>query len=217
MAEDYTITTVTAAATSFNLTTLLAVKADLNINDATSQTNILLQRLIAQCSSAATSYCNRVFPLQTYLDTIRLRNGADVLMTRRHPVTQIVSILEDTTALIVSNDYEFDADNGLIRRLDGSGLPSKWTGDKKVAISYKAGWILPGTPALASTLPADLEDAVIRMVKSRYLARERDPFLKAERVDGVGSVDYWVAAGTDGNMTPDVSDVLDNYRIPAIG
>lgn len=37
---------------------------------------------------------------------------------------------------------------------------------------------------------------------------------KQEDVPGVYSASYWVSTGGEGAMTPDVADLLDNYRVP---
>jgi len=74
--------------------------------------------------------------------------------------------------------------------------------------------------AYAPTLPLDIEDAVGRLVWARYAERRRNPFIKAETVDGVGSVQYIVGnpnGGSDGgNMPSDVADILNNYRQPVV-
>ncbi|MTK13706.1 MAG: hypothetical protein F8N39_17055 [Clostridiaceae bacterium] len=60
----------------------------------------------------------------------------------------------------------------------------------------------------------DIEDAVGRMVYARYAERRRDPFIAEESVVGVGTVRYLPSSGTNGNLSPDVLDILDNYRVP---
>lgn len=72
--------------------------------------------------------------------------------------------------------------------------------------------------AYERTLPYDIEDAVGRLVFSRYLARRRDPFIKSETTEGVGSVSYIVGdpTGEGANFPPDVMDLLNNYRVPVV-
>jgi hypothetical protein len=86
----------------------------------------------------------------------------------------------------------------ILSRIAWSPLP--------LTVVYSAGY---------ATTPADVEDAVIRMVVKRYQAKGRDPSLKSENLPGVRDVTYWIATGTEsGNMTPDITDILDGYRVP---
>jgi hypothetical protein len=81
----------------------------------------------------------------------------------------------------------------------------------EITVVCVAGYVLPGQ--LAQTLPVDIEDAVGRMVYARWSERKRDPFVKAETVEGVGRTEFIVSNAVDGgNMSPDVSDILINYR-----
>ena len=70
--------------------------------------------------------------------------------------------------------------------------------------------------SVEATLPQDIQDAVSRMVWSRYSERSRDPFVESGGLAGLGSVKYLVPKGS-GNMSDDVSDILDNYRVPVVG
>jgi hypothetical protein len=53
------------------------------------------------------------------------------------------------------------------------------------------------------------------MVYTRYAERQRDPLVKSEYIDGVGRTEY-ILPSSDGNLSPDVLDILDNYRVPVI-
>lgn len=67
---------------------------------------------------------------------------------------------------------------------------------------------------------ADVADAVVRMVKARYFAQQRDPALRSENITGAYEAQYWFASGpgaTVGNLTPDVEALLDKYRVPVVG
>lgn len=130
------------------------------------------------------------------------------------PLVSVSSITENAILLVEGTDYEVDYENGYLWRLDDFGYPKLWPA-YKIVVDYVAGWVLPGntgTPAL----PADVEDACIRMVNARRYADGRDPLLKADEVSGLGRQEFWVSGGNDGNMAPDVTDILDNYRIQAI-
>ena len=66
-------------------------------------------------------------------------------------------------------------------------------------------------PGGAPVLPIEVSDAVGRMVFSRYAERARDPFVKTVVAFGIGTTEY-TTSRIDGNMTDDVTDILDNYR-----
>ena len=64
----------------------------------------------------------------------------------------------------------------------------------KVIATYYAGYLLPGQNSNnfpgAKALPAHVEDAIGRMVATRYFERSRDPFVRSETVEGIGRTDY---------------------------
>lgn len=67
-----------------------------------------------------------------------------------------------------------------------------------------------------STIPDDLQDAVILMVKGRYYARTRDPMIRSQNVTGVYEAAYFFATGPggQGDLPVDVMAKLDRYRVP---
>ena len=207
---------VTTPAASTQLTTLSSVKAMLSITDTDSDD--YLSMLVDQASSAVVSYCNRVFARETVTEMIRLVRGTfdrpmpgkDHITLTRWPMDSITALSEDATALVANVDYEYDPDQGRVWRLDTSGNRKTWTGSL-IVVSYTGGWRLPNDTG--RNLPAEVEDATMRMVKSRWMERRRDPLVKAQDVPGGGRTEYWIpASGSDGNMSPDVRDILDNYR-----
>lgn len=208
-------TTVTDQASSYDLTSLANAKAELGITVTTYDT--ILARYVKSASIAAAQYCNRVFVVETVQDKFfRLVNSArmfysrpDVLQLSRWPIVDAVtSVVEDGTTLVVGTDFLTDLTNGQLTRIDSSGLRRAWCASI-ITVQYDAGY---------ETIPADIEDAVLRMVSSRYSAKGRDRNVKQETVDGVGSRQFWIATGNEaGNLSPDVADILDNYRVPSMG
>jgi uncharacterized phiE125 gp8 family phage protein len=204
------ILTVTTAATSYDLTTLTNVKAELNVTVGTSDT--VLSRYISGASHAAMEYTNRVFQVETLSEQF-LQNRRDrfvlsnisPLQLSRWPLITVTSVTEDGTVLVVGTDYLVDPVFGQLTRLDTSGFPRTWP-SVGITVAYTAGY---------STIPFDVEDAVIRMVTTRYSAKGRDPNLKQSSIPGVLEQSWWIATGTEsGNMAPAITDILDNYRVP---
>ncbi len=135
----------------------------------------------------------------------KVYGGVKPLTLARWPLISVTSVTEDSTLLVVGTDYLVDYDNGQLTRLDTSGFPCSWH-PLPLTVVYVAGF---------SVTPADVEDAIIRMVTKRHSAKGRDPALKQESIPGVIEQSWWVATGSEaGNMTPDITDVLDNYRMP---
>ena len=221
------ITTVKTAAASIDLTSLLNVRADLNLPDADPTIDIYLSRIITQISGGMQSECNRTFAYQVYKDTVRpgrdtgagIDTSPEYIPTARIPLVSVASIIEDGTTLVVDTDYEVDVANSRVYRLNSSGNLCKWRGNK-IVIEYGSGWTLPsalvsGPNPLLQSAP-ELEAACIDMVKARYIARDRDPFLKSDTVEGVGSQTFWIPDVSPGKSPDHIQDILDDYRIPVI-
>lgn len=208
------LTTVVAAAASHDLTDLATIKNELQVTDSASDT--YLSRQITAASVAAASFCNRIFQVETIKDEFWaardfypgiLDRRPEVLQLTRWPLATVTSVLEDGVALVVNTDYRTDPTIGQLIRVDAVGYPRRWP-TVAIAVQYTAGF---------ATIPGDVVDAVIRMVKARVFARERDPMLRTESITGVRDVSYWVPTGEDaGSMSPDILDLLNGYRVPVI-
>lgn len=198
------IVTVTTAATSYDLTTLANVKAELDITDGTSDT--VLRRYITSASKAAAHYCNRVFAVETVSERFlpcRWNQRTATLQLDRFPLITVTSVTEDGELLVVDDDYLVNSPNGQLTRVN-DGNQACWPG-LAMTVVYSSGY---------ATVPADLEDAVIRMVTKRYSAKGRDASLRQENIPGVREATYWIATGDEaGNITPDVADILEGYRV----
>jgi hypothetical protein len=110
------------------------------------------------------------------------------------------------TLLVADVDYVVDGARGQLIRLSPSGIPMGWV-SLPVTVTYRAGF---------DPVPADVQDAVIRLVKARWYARRRDPNLKREEIPGVRSAEWWIDTSPArlAAMPPEVVDLLDNYRVP---
>lgn len=209
------ITTVVAAG-SADLVTLATVKEELDIASADTSKDSTLTRYLRSASRAALQYCNRrTFATETLKDEIRpeivphsvLSGLFDVLQLSMWPVQTIASLTEDGTPLTGGTDYLLDLATGQLTRLDAAGSRTVWNAKPKI-VQYDAGY---------DAVPDDVADAVIRMVTARYAAKGRDPTVRSEDIPGVRSIQRWIATGSDaGNMPPEITDMLDNYRVSVI-
>jgi hypothetical protein len=219
------VTTVVTPAADHVLANVATLKDDWGISGTAD--DAFLGRAIGRCSAAAEQYCNRIFAYETVQDRVSLScegwphmivRDLQAIQLSRWPLAAVTSVTVDGTALIEGTDFIKDAANGRLLRLDSDGRTRTWCG-ALVIVVYAAGFVLPAWDATQfpgiPTLPFDIEDAVGRMVYTRYSERKRDPLIKAEKAEGVYSVEYLVPSG-DGNLSPDVADLLDNYRVPVI-
>lgn len=206
------ISSVVNAAASNDLTTIVNVKAELGLSDGAN--DAVLKRYISSASAAASQYCNRTFQIETIKDEIwpaadpypwPLPGFFQTMQLSRWPVVTLASLTENGKPLTDGTDFRTDPAAGSLMRLDLGGRQVNWSAQPKVA-QYDAGY---------AVIPVDLEDAVIRMVTRRFRGKGRDPSLKQRNIPGVIEQSWWIATGNEaGNLSPDVEDVLDNYRVP---
>ena len=205
---------VTTAASTYDLVSLADVKADWAITGTDATRDAFLSRAISRCSTAAGQYCNRVFPSETVTETFFAERdiqprmnygGVDPLQLTRWPIVAITSVVEGigTAAITLdpASDYFPVPEDGCLIRLGSDGQPMNWPATKIVVV-YVGGF---------ASIPLDVQDAVSRMVWTRYAEQNRDPLIKRQKAWGVDEVEYW-AGGAEGNMDSGTADILDNYR-----
>lgn len=206
------ITTVTVAANSKLLIDLATVKSVLGITGASE--DAFLNLLIGWVSGAIEQYCNRVLVVETVKDEFWLQRepypwmlpgGVGPLQLSRWPAVAVTSVTEDGTALVDGTDYRVNYELGQLERLDVKLWPKRWP-TLPIVVTYSSGY---------SPMEPSIIDAAMRMITARRAARGRDPNLKQENIPGVREAQWWIATGKDaGNMSPDIVDILDNYRVP---
>ena len=220
------VSTVLAAASSYDLTTLANIKDDLAIPATDTSSDVTLARFITEQSALVAQYCNRVFPIETVRDVIypdrdpypyQVTGMVSELQLSRWPVVSVSSVVDQVAVgvintLIKNIDFIIDLARGWLTKIDpNTGYPTDWSPDQ-YTVQYKAGYFTPGT----TNPPADLEMAVLRLVTARFKARGRDPFLRSQGEPGVGQEQYWIGAlpGQSGPFPPDIAAVLEKYRVP---
>ncbi|HVI27618.1 hypothetical protein [Hansschlegelia sp.] len=201
--------TVVTPAASRRLTTVEHVRADLGL-DAASPTAEQIERFIDQASAAAARFCRRTFARETVLQTVRgcdLRRG---VILERGPVASIASVTWNGGAL---SPAEFEVDRGVVHRLSASGERFAWWGSS-LAVQYVAGFVLPGENG--ADLPADVERAAILLVGAAFSTQSRDPLVKSEDVDGLGSISFWVPGSRSMLASPEAEQLLKPYRLSRV-
>lgn len=208
------LSTVTAPASSYDLTDLATVKSEIKKTDTTDDD--LLAKYITWSSLAIENEVNRALVSEAVQDNFLLshegtsnisRHHPSALQLSRWPIVSVTSVTESGTALVANTDFVIDAPSGRLLRLASDGNVKTWRLWPTV-VAFIGGY---------GTLPGDLVDAAVRMAKNRWNIRGRDPYLRSEVIPGVRDASWWIATGNEaGNMPPDIVDLLDNYRVPVI-
>ncbi len=219
MKQGVFISSVQTPASTYNLVDLTTLKTLLGVT--TSANDAYFTIVIGQASTAAQTYCNNPFVVETIQDQIwPPRDGIpwifhgdrNALQLSRWPLISITSVVETIanvqTTLVNGTDYIADMKHGQLIRLDSYGRPTKWNTDPVIVV-YSAGY---------ATVPADVFDTVIEMVKQRWYAQTRDPAIRSRNVSGIMETSYWFGSGpgSDGGLPPDIQARLDKYRVPVI-
>ncbi len=179
---------VVTAANDLSLATIeqLRVAAGLAEDDGSRDPELtaLGERLAEDVSTACRIVSDGVNPptlrSETVRDTYRLKSNTGSLILSRRFVSSLISVVESGTTL-TADEYELDAEAGLLKRLSGDTEIS-WPSGKHV-VDYIAGF---------TDVPASLSGVVKDEAKLRLSESERDPAVKSETTEGIDSVDYWV-------------------------
>ena len=184
-----TVTSIVTPASSYDLVSLGDAKDELRIAATDTQHDAFLTRAIAQVSAAIAGYCNRMFPAETVRDVVYCRLGKAQLELSRFPVISVTAatVSDGTggqTTLTQNTDYTVDKARGWLIRLGLGGVPIAWY-SAPTTVTYQAGY---------TTIPADVQEATLRMVTARFHNRGRDPTLRSQSQPGLGDQTYWVGA-----------------------
>ena len=222
--------TILATATDERLTTLENAKEALALTD--SRDDEYLKRLILRASNRVTAYLNRPLALQTYQALLPAFGGVNLQLPRT-PVRAVLNVFDgsDTgaSAQLTATGYRLDPDRGWLNRDEG------WTWTRQMErgalteyavpngeylnwlVKFSAGYVLPGgtsstnhgVTSTGSTLPGDLEDACLELVRSAYLGRTREDAVQSE---SVGTVSVTYRAGSSRALPESVAALLEPYR-----
>lgn len=136
------------------LTSLVAVKEYLKIDDTDTSKDALLEGLINAGSNIIENYCKRSFKEQTYTDEEYDGTGTKNLPLNNFPVSTITSIKIDGVLIDVT-EYKTRLSSGIVVRLD-----STWPeGIMNIKVSYTAGY---------ASVPPDIELAAKHLVMFFY-------------------------------------------------
>ena len=195
--------TVVTPANSTRLTTLERARALLSFPPGQ---DALALRSIDVASAIVADWCRRPFARETVRETLPICPGDSILLARS-PVTSFMSVVQGETTLDPA-EYAYDAELGRLYRQDAAGYLFRWWGP--LAITYVAGYTLPADSG-TWTLPLPVERAAILLAGAALSTTERDPLVRTETVEGVGSTTWWVP-GASGLPSPEAESLLQPYR-----
>lgn len=229
------LTVLTPAATS-NLSTLAAYKARFGITTADQDAQIV--SLIARASSAVEGYCQRVFGVVQYRQTVRPPYTSfasyDPLMPgfgAREPDCIVI----EAPGPVVSIDYVaavgapaplvewqgFERDGFRLFRLSND-VRVMWA-FRKIVVDFTVGYRLPGDTQTQGVpdLPAAIEGACLDLANRASFVGSRDPSVRREMIVGVMQTDYTQLGASDGaamkqGIPADIAARLDPYVYRAV-
>ena len=192
--------TVTAAAPTYDLTTVEVVKRSLNLTGV--EDDQFLTELISRASAALARITQRIWAREELTETIAGSGWVELVLSRV-PIVTLAEVRRDDS--VVSDVVVSDRDAGLLFHQSGFGRDDiatrfikPWpTGAAALdwEVDYVAGYWLPSFPTNLGTelapklfsaddvrLPGDVEQACIDTVRTWYAARTRDLSKTSERL-----------------------------------
>lgn len=200
--------TITTPAADRTLLTLDELRAATGQADGRRDGDLLRlnERLAAAlarvCRIAAVPPTPPSFRLETLTEEFRPCRAPRALYLSRTPVTTIVSVMENETALTAS-DWKLDPGTGELLRLSNDYVVA-WCA-RKITVAYQAGWdIVPDDLKLAAAMTA-------RLLWADEDSAGRDPNLKRERIEGATELEYWVPPASDPLLSAEITELLAPY------
>jgi hypothetical protein len=187
------VVTPAAAGAARRMTTVEKVKAALRVTDPANDALItsIIDGVSADCAQEArlarAGATDPTFGRETLRATWayrgRTRSSDLLVLPWRTPIVSVSSVVVAGESLDAAGFRIVDG--GMIQRV---GDTCAWLRADTV-VEFIAGWELP------AGVPAGLEMRVIDQIKMQYLQTDRDPSLRSESTDGLGSATYGVIGG----------------------
>jgi len=189
------ITFVTAPTLNHPITASYDYAASANTFEA--YDDDLLEILINAATKKCEDYCKRAF-IQRAITENRIGDSGNLLVLNKRPVSTFTSITLDGTALTEDTDFTlYDEEGYLLRPIASSNWSSSsyrgnqimtdisWSRDKKIVVTYTAGYA--STRAATQALVPEAVLAVLVAVSNWY---ENRLGLSSENISGIGSQSY---------------------------
>lgn len=127
------------------------------------------------------------------------------IVLSRRPMGSVTSIVENDVTL-TADEYEYDANSGLVLRLQDDNICTWSRG--KITVVYVAGW---------AVVPDDLKLAASKLASLFWTESTRDANLKRVKVEGISEREYWVPPTTDPLIPNEVMSLLGPYTNYFVG
>ncbi|MFT9359540.1 phage head-tail connector protein [Acetobacter okinawensis] len=220
-----TVSVVTPASTT-DLVDLESVKGYLQITDNAQDGR--LEQLITRASGSFVDYLGRPLALQTYRERQTIQGRIPGINLSNGPIAAILSASVDGVAWTGALD-ECDVEREGARIMASAFLPPRqlcFTRPVVVEIIYIAGFMLPGMDKLvvpdnallpwqATPLPAAISGGCLSTIQMLLGVSGRDPLLKSENIQGVGSASYATLDPATGGLSADAVASLSRLSIMA--
>ncbi|MCL8382062.1 hypothetical protein [Xanthobacter aminoxidans] len=168
-------------------------------------TNLGISDLLAmECGIAGDGVKPPTLKSEVVKDTVRLACPAPEILLSRRFITDVASVSVDGTEIDIAQ-VEIDRAAGLLTRICNGRVVAWWPG--ATVVTYTAGF---------TEVPGDLVLAVTAAVREMAASGARDPFLKRDKVEGIGEQEFWVGglggSDTGSAFSATVRAMLDPYR-----
>ncbi|MEW9274406.1 phage head-tail connector protein [Gluconobacter oxydans] len=202
------------------LASLEDLKTDLGITDA--QSDQALQRFLMDATEVVLAFIGRPLLSQTWQDQVFVRHFPRTLslLVGAYPVQKVLGILRNGTALSQDevDDLVIADECGEIYRPD---TERPFWPPGRYEITYQAGYQPPASQddgtALPGNIPRPIQLAIRRVAAASYYAEGRDPALKSESAQGIGSTSWVTPDPTLGGLTPEAAGLVQRYQSSGIG
>ena len=194
------------AVVTYALSSRANVKRYLQIADAVTSYDVLLDDLINAATDFVEKYCGRRFLSSTYTNEVYNGEGTKELILKNWPVSTFTQLDErdntensDSWDTKDTGDYYVDLDNGIViaTKFNFRNFPRHYR------VTYTAGYNL--TEGSANNLPWDLELACKKMVSIEFNKR-RAQGIKSETLG-----EYSVTWADEELKQAGIYDILDKY------
>lgn len=210
---------VVTPADDYDLIDLTTLKTLLNISK--NDLDPYFEITIPQASAQIANYCNQPIVVETIQSSFwPTRDGWPwvvndrfaPLQLPRWPLTAVDSVVETingvATTLVSGTDYIADMAKGQLIRLGQNGYPRNWAANP-IVVTFSAGY---------EAVPYDVQKAVADLLKAMLAARDRDPLLREENIEGVYEAQYFFGSGPDSSdgLPESITGPLDKFRMPVV-
>jgi len=193
---------------------------DLGITDA--QSDAALERHLLDAIEAVLAFIGRPVLSQTWQDQVFVRHfpRSLSLLVAAFPIQKVLGIIRNGTPLPQDEvDGLVIADEcGEIYRPD---TERPFWPPGRYEITYQAGYQPPAAQddgtALPGNIPRPIQLAIRRVAAAAYYAEGRDPSLKSESAQGIGSTSWVTPDPALGGLTPEAAGLVQRYQSAGMG